>query len=93
MFEALREAYDEAKRARSSSTLRAVSGPRPVDIPITVDEEPSSLVVEVTFGSQHDAAMERERKRTREVIDGMSSLSIVVEEGALPAAGGKNPRG
>jgi eukaryotic-like serine/threonine-protein kinase len=90
MFEALREAYDEAKRARSSSTLQAVSQPSAVDIPVTIDEEPSSLVVEVAFGSQHDAAMERERQRTREVMGEMSSLSIVVEEGVVPAAAGKD---
>jgi serine/threonine-protein kinase len=90
MFDALREAFEEAKRARSSSTLQAVSQPHSVDIPVTVDEEQSSLVVEVAFGSQHDAAMERERQRTREVIDEMSSLSIVVEEGAVPAAPGNS---
>jgi serine/threonine-protein kinase len=84
MFEALREAYDEAKRARSSSTLQAVSQPVAVDIPITIEDEQSSLVVEVAFGSQHDAAMERERQRTREVIDEMSSLSVVVDEGREP---------
>jgi serine/threonine-protein kinase len=90
MFDALREAYDEAKRARSSSTMQAVSQPSAVEIPITIDEEQSSLVVEVAFGSQHDAALERERQRTREVIDEMSSLSIVVDEGAGPADAGKN---
>jgi serine/threonine-protein kinase len=81
MFEALREAHDEAKRARSSSTLQAVSEPSSIDVPISVEEEPSSLVVDVAFGSQHDEAMERERQRTRQVADEMSSLSIVVEEG------------
>ncbi len=91
MFEALREAYDEAKRARSSSSVAAVSSPSSIDVPITVEEEQSSLVVDVAFGSQHDAAMERERQRAREVIEGLSNLSIVVgEENASPAAAGRN---
>ncbi|HEX8794826.1 MAG TPA: serine/threonine-protein kinase [Polyangiaceae bacterium] len=80
MFEALREAYAEDKRARSSSTVQAVPSPSSVEVPITIEEEQSSLVVDVAFGAQHDAAMERERQRTREVIEGLSSLSIVVAE-------------
>jgi eukaryotic-like serine/threonine-protein kinase len=90
MFEALREAYDEAKRARSSSTLQAVSQPSSIDVPITVEDEPPSLLVDVAFGPEHDAAMERERQRAREVIEGLSSLSIVVEEGAAPAEATRN---
>jgi serine/threonine-protein kinase len=91
MFEALREAYDEAKRARSSSTMRPVASASSVDVPITVEEEQSSLVVDVAFGPEHDVAMERERQRTREVIEGLSSLSIVVaEEDPSPAAAAHN---
>ncbi len=91
MFEALREAYAEDKRARSSSSVHAAPSQSSIDVPITVEEEQSSLVVDVAFGSQHDAAMERERQRTREVIEGLSSLSIVVaEEEASPAAAKRN---
>jgi serine/threonine-protein kinase len=92
MFEALRIAYDEAKRARSSSSVPPVSSVSSVELPITVEdqsteEEQSSLVVDVAFGPEHDAAMARERQRTREVIEGLSSLSIVVaEEEPSPAA-------
>jgi serine/threonine protein kinase len=88
MFEALREAYEEAKRPRTAPTVPPVSSVGSVDVPITVEE--SSLVVDVAFGPQHDAAMERERLRTREVIEGLSSLSIVVaEEDLSPAAAGR----
>jgi hypothetical protein len=34
----------------------------------------SSLVVEVTFGDHHDEALERERRRTREVVESLSDL-------------------
>jgi hypothetical protein len=47
--------------------------------------------VDVAFGPEHDAAMARERQRTREVIEGLSSISIVVgEEETSPAAAARS---
>jgi serine/threonine-protein kinase len=100
MFEALRDAFEEAKRARSSSSLHPVASARSIDVPITIEDqstqdEQSSLVVDVAFGPEHDVAMERERQRTREVIEGLSSISIVVgeEDPSLAAAASSRERG
>jgi serine/threonine protein kinase len=44
------------------------------DAPISVsDDDAPSLVAEVAFGDGHDEALERERLRTREIVDAMSS--------------------
>jgi hypothetical protein len=86
MFDALRAAYDEV-RGRAPP-LPAVRPAQPsavtIDVPISIEEP--SLVVDVAFGERHDEAIARERQRTREVIDGLSSLSIVV---APEATGGR----
>jgi eukaryotic-like serine/threonine-protein kinase len=71
MFEALRAAYDELIPAGPTS--------RSVDVPITFEGDAApSLVVDVAFGPERDEAIERERARTREVIEGLSSVSVVV---------------
>jgi serine/threonine protein kinase len=71
MFEALRAAYDEL---RASPPARAASV-----TPAVESEEAPSLVVDVAFGGEHDEAVARERSRTREVIDALSSISIAVD--------------
>ena len=78
MFGALRAAYDEARGQRPPlpPARPAVPSAVTIDVPISVEEP--SLVVEVAFGDRHDEAIARERQRTREVIEGLSSLSIVV---------------
>ena len=53
-----------ADRSRSRSTFEADGAP--------------SLVVDVAFGADHDDAVARERARTREVIEGLSAVSVVV---------------
>jgi serine/threonine protein kinase len=71
MFEALRAAYDE---------LRLSPPTRTVDVPVSFEGDGApSLVVDVTFGTEHDEALARERSRTREVIDALSSVSGPVE--------------
>jgi eukaryotic-like serine/threonine-protein kinase len=70
MFEALRAAYDELSPAVPSA--------RSVDIPLHF-EDASSLVVDVAFGSERDEAVARERARTREVIDGLSGVSVAID--------------
>ena len=71
MFEALRAAYDELIPAGPTS--------RSIDVPITFEGDAApSLVVDVAFGPERDEAIERERARTREVIEGLSSVSVVV---------------
>jgi eukaryotic-like serine/threonine-protein kinase len=72
MFEALRAAYDELASAGPPS--------RSVDIPLTFEGDGApSLVVDVAFGAEHDDAVARERARTREVIEGLSGVSIKVD--------------
>ncbi len=71
MFEALRAAYDELTDAAPPS--------RSVDVALTFEsDETPSLVVDVAFGAEHDEAVARERARTREVIEGLSSVSVDV---------------
>jgi serine/threonine protein kinase len=73
MFEALRAAYDEL----------TVNGPpsRSIDVALTFEGDGApSLVVDVAFGADHDEAIARERARTREVIDGLSAVSVVVSD-------------
>jgi hypothetical protein len=50
-----------------------------VDVPVTFEADSPSLVVDVAFGPDHDDAVARERARTREVIEGLSMVSVVVE--------------
>jgi hypothetical protein len=50
-------------------TWRAAAPEDPISV---VDDEAPSLVAEVAFGDSHGEALERERLRTREIIDAMS---------------------
>jgi hypothetical protein len=78
MFDALRGAYDEARGAPVSA-VKAPSSIPPASIPLELSfsSEPS-LVVDVTFGDHHDEQVERERQRTREVVETLSELSIAI---------------
>ena len=70
MFEALRAAYvDEAARATRQ---------RPSVAPSAGADGPS-LVVDVAFGDDHDVVIELERKRTREVVEALSSVSVSID--------------
>jgi serine/threonine protein kinase len=72
MFEALRMAYGEIASGPPTS--------RSVDVALNFESDRApSLVVDVAFGAEHDEAVARERARTREVVEGLSSLSIVVD--------------
>jgi serine/threonine-protein kinase len=63
MFEGLRAAYDESRRPAPPASVGSV------EIPITVDTsvDTPSIVIDVTFGDDHDEELERERKRTRDM--------------------------
>jgi eukaryotic-like serine/threonine-protein kinase len=77
MFDALRLAYDELTLAGPSS--------RSIEVPITFEADGApSLVVDVAFGADHEDAVERERARTREVIEGLSAISVVVASDPRP---------
>lgn len=89
MFEALRRAYDElaahpvAQITLPGGASNPVTG-RPSTAPTEpVDPPPSarsaSLVVEVAFGEDHDSVIAMERARTKEVVDALSSISILVD--------------
>jgi len=77
MFEGLRAAYDEATRVsppRRAPRLSAES------IDVTFESESaSSLVVDVAFGDARGDLVEKERQRTREVIEGLSAVSVVFD--------------
>jgi eukaryotic-like serine/threonine-protein kinase len=89
MFDALRAAYDEARGRPAPPAAPPARPAMPsvvtvAEIPISVGEvEPQSLVVDVAFGDHHDEAIARERRRTREVIEGLSSLQVVVGDDAI----------
>ncbi len=86
MFEALRAAYEE-HRHRPPPLPTAARGPQSpepsVEVSVASAPDEPSLVVDVAFGAQHDDALERERQRTREVIEGMSGASIAIASDAL----------
>jgi eukaryotic-like serine/threonine-protein kinase len=85
MFEALRAAYEEHRhRPPPLPTARGPqSSQQSVDVSVDYSPDEPSLVVDVAFGAHHDDALERERQRTREVIDGMSGASIAIASDAL----------
>jgi eukaryotic-like serine/threonine-protein kinase len=74
MFDQLCVAYREVQ-ARPAGAVAAMDAPPA--------SEASSLVVEVTFGGTHDEAVQRERQRTREVVEGLSDLSVAIDPEAL----------
>jgi serine/threonine protein kinase len=81
MFEALRAAYDETRRHPPVPDRPADDGPASVPIPVEIEEP--SLVVDIAFGDSHEEALARERIRTLEVIDGLSTLSIAISPEAI----------
>jgi len=80
MFDALRAAHNHLRQSRRT----------PTPMPMTLDAPPSaesaslepSLVVDVTFGDEHDALVEKEKARAREVVEGLSRVSVVVDDDA-----------
>ncbi len=81
MFEALRLAYDELLRSPSAVLRRSrVPSRNSIDVSIAwEDDSRSSAVVDVAFGANRDEALARERMRTREIIEGLSGISVVVD--------------
>jgi eukaryotic-like serine/threonine-protein kinase len=77
MFEALRAAFDEQRRRPPplAQSQPPSPGPESVDLPIHFEGDEPSVVVDMAFGEQHEDAMERERQRTREVIEGLAGAS------------------
>lgn len=92
MFEALRTAYAELVADDPASTTGSGCSASAAQVPsaIASAERPSppsssrsaSLVVEVAFGEERDSAIAVERARTREVVDALSSITIVVDSEA-----------
>jgi serine/threonine-protein kinase len=77
MFEALRGAYEETRhRPPHAPAARPPEQSREsIDVSVRYEDTPDepSLVENVAFGDHHAEAVERERQRTREVIEGMST--------------------
>ena len=69
MFEALRASYGRLSTNPSPPHLSA---------PVHGGDE-SSLIAQVAFGPEHDRALAEERRRTREVVQGLSTLSLELE--------------
>jgi hypothetical protein len=86
MFEALRAAFDEQRRRPPplAQSHPLSPGPESVDLPIHFEGDEPSVVVDMAFGEQHEDAMERERQRTREVLEGLAEPSGAGELEALP---------
>ncbi len=87
MFEALRDAYEEERRRPpplpQSRPPQTPSHPT-IDVPVHYEPEEPSLVVDVAFGEHHAEAVELERQRTREIIEGISGAGdIAVASEAL----------
>ncbi len=80
MFEELRAAYEEVKERASPHPPPAKNSP---DV-LTRPDDPSSILIDVAFGEDHDQAMAVESRRMREVGEGMSNISIAVESEAVP---------
>jgi serine/threonine-protein kinase len=77
MFEGLRAAYDEANGAQNPRRAPRISA---ASIDVTFEgESASSLVVDVAFGDARADLVEKERQRTREVIEGLSTVSVVFD--------------
>jgi serine/threonine-protein kinase len=76
MFEGLRAAYDEA----TSPASRRGSGVGSDSIDVTFENDSTaSLVVDVAFGDARAELAAKERKRTLEVIEGLSTISVFVD--------------
>jgi serine/threonine-protein kinase len=85
MFEALRAAYEEERRRPPPLQQRPSqqSSHPTIDVPVHYEPDEPSLVVDVAFGEHHDEALEHERQRTREIIEGISGEPIAIAPEAL----------
>ncbi len=83
MFEALRAAYDEHRSRPPPLPQSRSTSPSSIDLPVHYEPDEPSAVIEVAFGEQHEDAVERERQRTREVIEGLSGPAITIAIEAL----------
>jgi serine/threonine-protein kinase len=84
MFEALRAAYEEERHRPPPLAPSSPSQSHPtIDMSAHHGAEEPSLVVDVAFGDHHDEALEQERKRTREIIEGISGEPIAIASDAL----------
>jgi serine/threonine-protein kinase len=85
MFEALRGAYEETRHHAPQAAPPARPPERSretIDVPVHYEGTPDepSLVENVAFGDHHAEAVERERQRTREVIEGMSTAIAIASD-------------
>jgi len=77
MFEGLRAAYEEASRG---APPRREPRPSAESVDVSFDTDPaSSLVIDVAFGDAKADLVAKERQRTREIIEGLSTMSVVVD--------------
>ena len=85
MFVALRSAYDELRmspQAPASSTGKANLRMAHFSVPDT--SRAPSLVVDVAFGARHDEALSVERKRTLDLRQTLSGISVRLDPDTRP---------
>jgi serine/threonine protein kinase len=80
MFEALRRAYEEL-RVRPLATPAAPdkANLRSVQLGAPAQSLAPSLVVDVAFGDERDRALQLERRRTLDLAQALSSVSVAIE--------------
>jgi serine/threonine-protein kinase len=96
MFGALRAAYEESRERPLGGGSNVRESVPPQSIPLELSfgsftsrpDEPS-LVVDVAFGDHHEEELERERRRTRELAEGLSAVPSAVASDA----GNENEKG
>jgi serine/threonine protein kinase len=79
MFEALRAAYDELRTRPMAAPRSARANMRAVHFAVPEVSRAPSLVVDVAFGDSHDEALIVERRRTFEVVQALSGISVLVD--------------
>ncbi len=82
MLGAVRSVYASLRRRPPVPALSAIAWrSREGSEPVSVEEDHApSLVAEVAFGDHHDEALARERERTNEVIEAISTRSLPPEK-------------
>jgi serine/threonine-protein kinase len=85
MFEALRAAFEESRHrpAPLPQVVEEAPASVPLELSFSFGATEPSLVVDVAFGDGHDDALERERQRTREIVEGLSEFGVGISPDAL----------
>jgi serine/threonine-protein kinase len=85
MFAALRDAYEEQRRRPPPlpQSRPVAQSHETIDVQVDYVADEPSVVADVAFGQKHDAEIERERARTREVVEGLSGADVKIASEAI----------